>query len=186
MTPADQWQESNARQLAAALAALRERLERFARQFDSAPKPAGKPAPPAPATTPAPAPAQPPPSGTMSRSLFQRLLRAPATKPVAPEPATVAADSTNPGVAAQPSVSQSSAGQPASPAEPPSALDMLGERLGLSAFERNVLLLCAGLELDTRIAGLCARASRSGFDLPPLSQVKFFGSPSHHDHHNIR
>ena len=46
--------------------------------------------------------------------------------------------------------------EPAS--EIPSALQLLGDRLGLSAFERNILLLCAAMELDTRIAGLCARA----------------------------
>ncbi len=37
-------------------------------------------------------------------------------------------------------------------------MDMLAERLGLSPFEQDVLLLCAAPELDTRIAGLCARA----------------------------
>ena len=42
--------------------------------------------------------------------------------------------------------------------ELPSALAILGERLSLSAFERNILLLCAAIELDTRIAALCARA----------------------------
>ena len=30
--------------------------------------------------------------------------------------------------------------------------------MGLSPFEANVLLLCAALELDTRVAGLCGRA----------------------------
>jgi len=38
------------------------------------------------------------------------------------------------------------------------ALTILSERLGLSRFEAQVLLLCAGMELDTRLAGLCARA----------------------------
>ena len=42
--------------------------------------------------------------------------------------------------------------------ETPSALELLSNRLGLSLFERNILLLCAAMELDTRIAGLCARA----------------------------
>jgi ATPase family associated with various cellular activities (AAA) len=41
--------------------------------------------------------------------------------------------------------------------EPP-ALVLLSQRLGLSEFERHTLLLCAAMELDTRIAGLCARA----------------------------
>ncbi|HET8631261.1 MAG TPA: hypothetical protein VFL91_27900, partial [Thermomicrobiales bacterium] len=43
-------------------------------------------------------------------------------------------------------------------AGPPPALALLGERFGLSRFEREVLLLCAALELDTRVAALCARA----------------------------
>ncbi|MFZ1475984.1 MAG: ATP-binding protein [Anaerolineae bacterium] len=43
-------------------------------------------------------------------------------------------------------------------AEMPPALAILSERLGLSRFEAQVLLLCAGMELDTRLAGLCARA----------------------------
>ena len=43
-------------------------------------------------------------------------------------------------------------------ADPPPALTCLGDSLGLSPFERNLLLLCCGLELDTRIAPLCALA----------------------------
>jgi hypothetical protein len=43
-------------------------------------------------------------------------------------------------------------------ADPPPALVLLGQRLGLSRFEREVLLLCAAMELDTRTAALCARA----------------------------
>ena len=42
--------------------------------------------------------------------------------------------------------------------EPPPALVILRDRLGLSRFECDVLLLCTGLELDTRIATLCAHA----------------------------
>lgn len=42
--------------------------------------------------------------------------------------------------------------------DPPPALLILGERLGLSPFELKVLLLCVALELDTRVAGLCASA----------------------------
>jgi len=42
--------------------------------------------------------------------------------------------------------------------EPPPALVMLSKRLGLSQFEREVLLLCVAMELDTRVAALCARA----------------------------
>lgn len=42
--------------------------------------------------------------------------------------------------------------------EAPPALVILSQRLGLSRFERQVLLLCAAMELDTRIASLCASA----------------------------
>jgi hypothetical protein len=40
--------------------------------------------------------------------------------------------------------------------DPPPALIILGQRLGLSQFEQEVLLLCAAMELDTRIPRLCA------------------------------
>jgi len=42
--------------------------------------------------------------------------------------------------------------------EPPPALAILATRFGLSRFEEEILLLCAAMELDTRIAGLCAQA----------------------------
>ena len=42
--------------------------------------------------------------------------------------------------------------------EPPPALNLLAKALALSKFERNLLVLCAAMELDTRIAGLCAKA----------------------------
>ena len=42
-------------------------------------------------------------------------------------------------------------------AQPPPALILLSQRLGLSPFDGNVLALCAAVELDTRIAPLCAR-----------------------------
>lgn len=40
------------------------------------------------------------------------------------------------------------------------ALDRLAEAFGLSPFERAILLLCAGMELNATIASLCARAQR--------------------------
>ncbi len=59
-------------------------------------------------------------------------------------------------------------GQPGEPAEDlgdlaagmssAPALDTLAATFGLSAFERSLLLLCAGVELDSRFAGLCAEA----------------------------
>jgi hypothetical protein len=45
---------------------------------------------------------------------------------------------------------------PASLADRPPALALLVRRFGLSQFERDLLLLCAGIELDAEIASLCA------------------------------
>ena len=42
--------------------------------------------------------------------------------------------------------------------ESPSALDRLEEVFGLSRFERDLLLLCAGVEMDSKLASLCAEA----------------------------
>ena len=47
-----------------------------------------------------------------------------------------------------------------SPTAAPPALITLRDRLGLTPFELNILLLCAAMELDTSIAGLCARVQR--------------------------
>src|SRR5690242_19088312 len=40
----------------------------------------------------------------------------------------------------------------------PPALALLRQRLNLSAFEQDVLLLCAAMEFDTSFPSLCARA----------------------------
>lgn len=41
--------------------------------------------------------------------------------------------------------------------DPPPAMALLARRTGLTEFERDVLLLCIAIELDTRIGALCAR-----------------------------
>ena len=41
---------------------------------------------------------------------------------------------------------------------PPPAIVMLSQSFGLSRFEKEILLLCAAMELDTRIAAMCAEA----------------------------
>src|ERR1051326_4464925 len=51
---------------------------------------------------------------------------------------------------------------------PPTALDQLCGRLGLSAFERKILLLTAGMELDGRFPALCA-AARGGEEGPSFA-----------------
>ena len=42
--------------------------------------------------------------------------------------------------------------------DPPPALNLLANHLALTTFDRQVLALCTAMELDTRIAGLCANA----------------------------
>jgi AAA+ superfamily predicted ATPase len=42
--------------------------------------------------------------------------------------------------------------------DPPAALDRIAELFDLSGFERSVLLLCAGAEMDSQIASLCGAA----------------------------
>ena len=44
------------------------------------------------------------------------------------------------------------------PMESPSAIDWLTDLFGLSPFERDLLLLCAGVEMDSQLAALCAAA----------------------------
>jgi hypothetical protein len=52
----------------------------------------------------------------------------------------------------------------------PSALQTLCAAFGLSRFERAILLLCAGIELDGRFAGLCAAAQGDAArDFPTFS-----------------
>lgn len=51
----------------------------------------------------------------------------------------------------------------------PAALQFLSERLGMSPFERDVLLLCSALELDPRLPVLCARASSTGQPQPTFA-----------------
>ena len=44
----------------------------------------------------------------------------------------------------------------------PAAIDSLTERFGLSSFESDVLLLAAGVEMDSELAALCAAAGANG------------------------
>lgn len=49
---------------------------------------------------------------------------------------------------------------------PAPALMLLARRLGLTEFERDTLMLCVAMELDTRVAALCAQAQ--GDDTKPF------------------
>jgi SpoVK/Ycf46/Vps4 family AAA+-type ATPase len=62
--------------------------------------------------------------------------------------------------------------------EPP-ALLVLSKRLGLSQFERETLLLCIAMELDTRIATLCASAQDADRPFPTFAlALALFDEPS--------
>jgi hypothetical protein len=148
MSDPTQWQESNARQLTVALANLRDLLERFAEKPAAPAAPAPPPPPPPVVVQPVPAV----PAKLITRSAVLRLL----SEPAIPAEATVESPPAPPPPAPQVQPPpQPVESEP--PAEMPSALDQLAERLNLSSFEKNTFLLCAAMELDTRIAGLCAR-----------------------------
>lgn len=57
--------------------------------------------------------------------------------------------------------------------EPPPALTLLANALGLSTFDGEVLALCAAMELDTGIADLCAKAQGDGNKPYPTFALAF-------------
>jgi hypothetical protein len=138
------WQEANEKYLAASVAWLRLRLERLAAPASSA------------IIETAPSPASPVVAVVPKRAgWFRYRVQAPAPAEVTPQPAPVvaAAGFTDADVAAAAKLMEE-----AEAIDPKPALVQLGDRFGLDPLERHVMLLCAAMELDTRIAGLCARA----------------------------
>ena len=123
----EEWESANAQFLTAALAWLRERLERHIAAMNAGVKTEENPAVDEPAKT-------------VTKSKTRRS-GAPTTSPQRAKTATLSEH--------VPIDSQ---------LNPPPALAILGQRFGLTPFELDALLLCVGFELDTRIAGLCARA----------------------------
>jgi AAA+ superfamily predicted ATPase len=158
------WEQVNEEFLAAALAWLRIRLERYALRHGSATRPSVE-APPAAALPPA----------------KRRLLRfgrwphesaaiaEPSVAPAAPVP-----DRQGPLV---PDMAVLSA---AEGANPPPTLIALARRFELTRFERDVLLLCAATELDPAIQTLCARAqSDQPLDAPTFAlALRLFDNPT--------
>src|SRR6185312_9121346 len=150
------WLEANDRYLAGALADLRARLERAAQRTDQpAPVPASA------ATALMEAAPTVSVSAAPRHSWFARMFgdaheRLPSTTARTSEPSA-----SRPIVAAipeggtAPAETGAVAGAAGDEAHAP-ALAILANRLGLSAFERDVLLLCIGMELDTRFPTLCA------------------------------
>jgi hypothetical protein len=63
---------------------------------------------------------------------------------------------------------------------PSTALTKIEERFGLSRFERDVLLLCAGMELDSRFGPACARVSGDHARPVPSFALAFAALPGAH------
>jgi hypothetical protein len=77
---------------------------------------------------------------------------------------------------------EAGAERPFPPAEgaAPAALDVLCELFRLSPFERDLLLLCAGVELDSGIAGLVAAASGEARAAAPTFSLALAALPGAH------
>jgi hypothetical protein len=161
MNEQESWQEQNARYLSTALTWLRLLLERQAQSLAAGHThitPETVPATPPAVTPPATAPAQPPKSGFLSRLSSQPAPELPPTSIPAPTPtpAQKSEPVTDEQIKQQADALDELAQQ--SKGEAPPALILLSRYLRLSDCERNTLLLCIAMELDTRIADLCARA----------------------------
>lgn len=143
MNELEAWHARNDAYLGAALAWLRLRLELQARQMLSQP--------PAPHENIATASADTPRWNFFRRSSGANANKGMKDVPLLPPPSDEAV------TAAKLEEARAELAS-ASEGEPPAALLLLSRQLGLSEFERNTLLLCLGVELDTRVAALCARA----------------------------
>ena len=152
MNERDQWQECNARYLSTALAWLRASLERVVN---------GEPGPLLP----------PPPAPVPAEKNFWRQFLGRSDAPILLAPHRLPAGP----YAADEHVSRAAAelANAASQCNPPAALIAMGRLLGLSTFEQNVLLLCIGMELDTGIASLCARAQGDSARTYPTFALAF-------------
>jgi len=141
----DSWPQANDAFLSASLAWLRLRLQRLA---DWEPSPV--------VLSPTPA-VSPEPAAPHAPSFTERFLRKGPAETPAPPP-ILALPPAQLGVTEEQIAEAAKAMAAAAEIDPPPALEMLARRFGLSRFERDVLLLCAALELDTRVGPLCARA----------------------------
>lgn len=135
------WQAANDRWLSAAIAYLRLTLAAFAGARNAPP-----PRPPALVT---------PPSAARRVFGFRRAAQGQTTAGQ-----TTATLPTLPAVPHQDEIAVARKNRDAIAAEmtSPPALNLLAQRLGLSEFESDLLLMCAAMEIDTRIGGLCAAA----------------------------
>jgi ATPase family associated with various cellular activities (AAA)/Winged helix domain, variant len=143
MTEQTDWEKSNTDYLSAALAWLRLRLERQARRESDHCAPIGA----ASVTT-----ASPLPEPSIFARFFGQKSAAQQARPVG-----LLLPANESGAGEQ--IAQAAATmEMAAKSDPPPALIILSQRFGLSRFERDVLLLCAAIELDTGASTLCGLA----------------------------
>ncbi|HJV68751.1 ATP-binding protein [Ideonella sp.] len=166
----DTWLDDNNRYLAASLQWLRLKLRRLADSGAGAP-----PAPPAPLVAAAPVPEAA--AGKRAWFAFGQATVAPAASPV-----NAAAGTSLPAIAPPPQALDEAAARRADAArcEPPPALLTLAQRLGLSDFEADTLLLCAAVELDPSIGSLIAAVPGAGSSGAPsfALALQLFDEPS--------
>lgn len=144
------WQERNTHYLSVALTWLRLKLERFAQP---------SPVPVLPAAIMLPAAGAPTPPVNVTSSWKQLFTALPTNQlPTASSSSSAESTGTNTDPRDQQLAQLASDLEAAASVETPPALLLLAKQLGLTPFEQNVLLLCAAMELDTRVAGLCAQA----------------------------
>lgn len=142
MSAASTWQDHNARYLSAALNWVRLLLQRQAMRESSHVQPVAPPV-----ATPAPVEPEDEPS------LLKRLFGGGAERS-GPAPVGLLLPPSDQSLEEQ--IDEAAqAMDAAATMQPAPALHLLAERFGLSPFERDVLLLCAALELDTSVASLC-------------------------------
>src|SRR5882724_10719352 len=141
MTNGADWQKGNARYLSAAMAWLRACLEQLAGQQKEEHRES---------QSLLELPVVAAPEGT--KSVWRQFLRKPPQLS-AKTPSLLLPSSAHIGIhdlhAEQATAAMQAA---ASEMDPPPALLLLSQRLGLSQFERQVLILCLGMELDTGVA----------------------------------
>ncbi|HEV2829178.1 MAG TPA: ATP-binding protein [Pyrinomonadaceae bacterium] len=135
------WQQNNQRYLSAAVAWLRLRLRRLAQQ------------PAEHAVLFSPEPDQPEPIEGSKWRFWDK------PEPSANQPRALLPPAPDGSVVTAEQLAQATKELEAAEAAPPApAMILLSQSFNLSKFEREILLLCAAMEMDTGIAALCANA----------------------------
>jgi hypothetical protein len=142
MNETDEWQARNAQYLGAALGWIRARLERHTDRMQ----------PQAAAAHPESVAAAPPEATSSDTGRWSFFRRSSDVRPPVPQLAVRSPIL----IAAAPAETDEERMVAAAADDPPLALPLLVQRFEMSDFERNILLLCAAAELDTRVGPLCA------------------------------